>query len=310
MMKKNYIAIAAVTGVLLILLAVAAVKNRQAAAPSPSGKIRVTTSFYPLWFFAQRIGGDKADVMNVTPASAEPHDYEPTAQDIARIEDSRMLVLNGGGLEAWGNDITQNVDPARTLIVTAGEGLADRQVEEGGKRITDPHVWLSPPLAEKMADRIAQGFEQIDPANAAEYQSNAKALKADLDELNNAYTLGLRGCERKDIVISHAAFGYLGAAYGLNQVPIAGLSPDFEPSPQQLADTVSFVKRSKVTVIFFESLASPKLSQTIAAETGARTMVLNPIEGLTAEELSQGKDYFTEMRSNLDHLRTALQCTK
>ncbi|MGB7582977.1 MAG: zinc ABC transporter substrate-binding protein [Sedimentisphaerales bacterium] len=273
-----------------------------------SNKPQVTASFYPLYFFSQQIAGDKADVINITPAGAEPHDYEPTAQDIAQIENSKMLVLNGGGLEAWGNNIKQNLNPKNTIVVTAGEGLTNQQVMENGQNIIDPHIWQSPPLAKQMVDKITQGFIQIDPTNKAYYQANSDALKVRLDNLDKEYRRGLSDCLEKSIITSHAAFGYLATTYGLNQVSIAGLSPDAEPSPQQLADIVKFAKTNNVKYIFFESLVSPKLSDTIATEVGAKTLVLNPIEGLTNEEISQGKNYFTEMQNNLANLKIALQC--
>jgi len=273
-----------------------------------SNKLQAAASFYPLYYFSQQIGGEKAKVINITPAGAEPHDYEPTARDLAQIENSKLLVLNGGGLEAWGYNITRNLNSKNTAIATVGEGLANRQITEEGKNISDPHIWLSPPVAREIVDKITQGFMQIDPLNKEYYQSNAGALKAKLADLDKAYRQGLSNCQEKNIITSHAAFGYLAAAYGLNQVPIAGLSPDAEPSSRQLVDMVKYAKANKVKYIFFESLVSPKLSETIAKEVGAKTLVLNPIEGLSEEEIARGKNYFTEMQNNLANLRIALQC--
>jgi zinc transport system substrate-binding protein len=160
-----------------------------------------------------------------------------------------------------------------------------------------------------MVNRIAQGFEQVDPDHAAYYESNRRTLDSQLDDLDGEYHRGLAHCATKEVTTSHAAFGYLAAAYGLHQVPIFGLSPDAEPSPRQLASIARFAKTNHVTTIFFESLLSPKLSQTIASEVGAKTMVLDPIEGLTSDDLAAGKNYFTAMRQNLASLRAALQCT-
>jgi len=273
-------------------------------------RLEVTASFYPLAYFAERIGGDRVDVTDITPSGAEPHDYEPTPQDIARIERSRIVILNGGGLEAWGDNIRQNIDPSRTTIVMAGEGLTTGQVTEAGKTIIDPHVWLSPKLAEKMVARIEAAYEAADPANRSTYQANALALTDDLAGLDQAYASGLADCRKKDIITSLAAFGYLAAAYGLRQMPIAGLSPDAEPSAQALADITDLAKRSGVKYIFFESLVSPKLAQTIATEIGAQTLVLDPIEGISDADLASGKTYLTVMRGNLDNLRTALECIR
>jgi zinc transport system substrate-binding protein len=179
---------------------------------------------------------------------------------------------------------------------------------EDGQDVIDPHIWLSPPLVKQITDKITQALIQIDPANSNYYQTNANSLKAKLDNLDVEYKQGLSNCAEKNIITSHAAFGYLATTYGLNQVSIAGLSPDAEPSPQQLADITKFAKANNVKFIFFESLVSPKLSDTIANEIGAKTLVLNPIEGLTNDEISQGKNYFTEMQNNLSNLKIALQC--
>jgi zinc transport system substrate-binding protein len=309
-MKKNVI--------LSLMLALAVIglasfligSARRPSRAVQSGKLQVVASFYPLYFFSRQIGGDRADVANIVPSGAEPHDYEPTAQDMARIERSRLIVLNGGGLEAWSDNIRKNIDAGKAIIVAAGEGLTTQQVTEKGQTETDPHVWLAPRLAQKMVERIAQAFEQADPANRDYYRSNADSLKTKLGNIDMEYRRGLGNCKGKNIITSHAAFGYLAADYGLNQAPIAGLSPDAEPSPRQLADIAKFARDNKVKYIFFENLVSPKLSQTIATEVGAQTLVLNPIEGLSDEELSQGKNYLSVMHDNLINLQTALQCTK
>ncbi len=275
-----------------------------------SAKLAVVTSFYPLYFFAERIGGDKAEVVNIVPAGAEPHDYEPTAKDVARMEESRLIILNGGGLEAWGDRIAKNTNAGNATIVVAGEGLLTRETEESGAATTDPHIWIDPVLAKKMAEKIASGFEAVDPGNAAFYRENADRLLEELNDLDAAYRKGLQVCATRNIITSHSAFGYLAAEYGLNQVSIAGLSPDAEPSSAELARIAQFAKTNAVRYIFFESLASPKLSQTIATEVGAKTLVLNPLEGLSDEELARGEDYFSVMRDNLVNLQTALQCNQ
>lgn len=315
MTKKN---LGLIGGVIVIGIVLLAVLWHRAAPLTPTTTdngntmavakpLKVVASFYPEYFLASKIGGDKAEVINITPADAEPHDYEPTPQDIAAIEGSHILVLNGG-VEAWGESVQKNLDPKKTLVVTVGEGLETQKVIEDGESIIDPHIWQSPVLVKQMIDRIEQGYAKVDPAHADYYATNAKALKSQLDQLDSEFKTGLATCAKKDIITSHAAFGYLATTYGLNQVSIAGLSPDAEPSPKQLADITDFAKKNNVKYIFFESLVSPKLSETIAKEVGAQTMVLDPIEGLSAEDLASGKDYLTVMRTNLANLRIALEC--
>jgi len=273
-----------------------------------NNKLQVTTSFYPLYFFASQIGGTKAEVNNITPSGAEPHDYEPTAQDMVRIEQSKLLILNGGKLEAWGDKIKENLNGTGVVIITAGNGIANQQVIEDGKSILDPHVWLSPPLAKVEVKAILNGFIQVDPRNKQYYINNTNNLLSQLDELDGEYKQGLVDCNQKNIITSHAAFGYLGKSYRLNQVPISGLSPDAEPSVKQLAEVTQFAKAHDVKYIFFESLVSPKLADTIAIEVGAKTLVLDPIEGVSGENMKAGKNYLTIMKDNLSNLRLALEC--
>ena len=306
MNKKRYIIVFLAGFIFVGVLALLLIRTPKAI--TSSNKLQVTTSFYPLYFFSTQIGGDKANVVNITPAGAEPHDYEPTAQDIAQIENSKLLILDGTGLEAWGNNVKQNLDPKNTVVLTVGDGLINQKVMEDGQNVIDPHIWLSPQLTKKITDKITQAFMQIDPVNSNYNQANADLLKAKLDNLDQEYKQGLSNCTEKNIITSHAAFGYLATAYGLNQIPIAGISPDAEPSPSQLADIVKFAKSNNVKYIFFESLVSPKLADTIATEVGAKTLVLNPIEGLSKDEISKGNNYLTEMQNNLTNLKTALLC--
>jgi zinc transport system substrate-binding protein len=214
--------------ILLILLlagVVLLIKSSQSLAPAKSGKILVTTSFYPLYFFASQIGGSKADVINITPAGAEPHDYEPTTQQIAKISQSNLLILNGGNLEAWGGKIGDILAGNNVLILTVGNNLVNRQTTENGKKILDPHIWLDPVLAKYEEERILEGFRKIDPANAAYYQANADKLTTGLDQLDNEFKTGLANCQKKDFITSHAAFGYLASRNNLIFWPNQETSP-------------------------------------------------------------------------------------
>jgi len=295
-------------GILALGAAAVLLMPRRVPLPEQTEKLEVAASFYPLAFFAGEIGGDHAAVATITPAGVEPHDYELTAGDMARIERSRLLILNGAGLEPWGARIRAAINPNKIAVVDISDGFMTEQRSGEGGTIADPHLWLSPVLAQKIADALLQGFVRADPGHRAEYEANAAALAVKLVGLDRSYRDGLRDCAEKNIITSHAAFGYLGAAYGFRQVPIAGLSPDAEPSPAALALIAEFAKKNGVKHIFFERLASPKLAQTLAREIGAQTLTLNPIEGLTGDQISQGKNYFTEMQNNLKNLQLALRC--
>ena len=279
-----------------------AVKNRNTPA-TMDNRISVVTSFYPIYFLTTQLGGDLVNVTNLTPAGTEPHDYELTAQDIVKIKKSKLVFLNGGGLEVWGEDISKT--PA---VVILGDTLIDQEINLEGETKKDPHIWLSPILAIKMAEKIEAELIRIDPQNKSYYESNLSVLKTKLVNLDSNYRVGLKKCKRKDFITSHSAFGYLAQTYNLKQVSIAGLSPEEEPSSQQLTEVAKFARENDIKYIFFESLTSPKLSETIAKEVGAQTLVLNPIEGLSQEEINQGKNYLTEMEKNLENLKIALEC--
>lgn len=274
---------------------------------SKNQKLQVITSFYPLFYFSSEIAGNLADVGNITPSGAEPHDYEPTSGDMARIEKSDLLILNGG-VEAWGEKIKETLKGGNTAVVTAGEDLISAQTGDASQKVADPHVWLDPSLAKVEVNKIAGGFEATDTKNSGSYRKNAQDLETKLDLLDAEFRIGLANCREKDIFTSHAAFGYLTKAYGLKQVALAGLSPDAEPSAKDLVNITRLAKDKNIQYIFFESLVSPKLSETVAGEIGAKILVLDPMEGLSDDSIKSGNNYFTVMRKNLANLRLALQC--
>lgn len=275
-------------------------------------KLPVVASFYPLAFFGSEIGGYKATVTNLTPAGTEPHDYEPSARDLANAENSRLIIINGG-IENWGDKVKEDAAKRDTTVVTAAEGLMNREVEEEegeGQTIRDPHVWLDPMLAKEEVKKITDGYIQADPQNQGYYENSESILNEKLDQLHRKYQMGLQNCQTKDFVTAHAAFGYLASRYGLNQISISGLSPEAEPSLQQVADITDFARENDIQYIFFETLVNPKLAETLANEIGAKTLVLDPLEGLSEDDINAGKNYFTVMEENLANLQTALQCTQ
>jgi len=304
MIKKLFL----LTTLVLIVVLVSIYIYKRQNASTDLHKMQISASFYPYYFFANQIGGNKVNVINITPPGGEPHDYEPSSGDIVQIDSSKLLILNGN-VESWGAKIQEDLKEKSTKVLIAGNGLFTQKViDEDGINSIDPHIWLSPRLAKIQVNEIFNTLNQIDPTNKSYYTTNANKLLNDLDNLDKDYKTGLKSCQKKDIITSHAAFGYLATDYGLTQVPIAGLSPDAEPSLKQLAQIANFAKANNVKYIFFESLASPKLSQTIASEIGAKTLVLDPLEGLTPDALAKGEDYLTVMHDNLHNLEIALEC--
>lgn len=284
-------------------------QKRDSDAPgNDSEQFRITTSFYPLYFFAREIAGPDADVVNLTPPGAEPHDVELSGQDIARIYESDILILNGN-FEPWADSILQNLAGAPVVVVIAGDGVATNEyIDDSGARSVDPHVWLDPVLAKAQAGNIIAALAKKDPGQAALYRANGNRLIQSLDLLHAEYEAGLKNCAKRAFVTSHAAFGYLAKRYGIEEMSIAGLNPEGDASAEDMSRIVEFAKANGITVIFSEELMSSKLSEAVATEIGAAVMVLNPLEGLAGDALLDGKNYLSEMRSNLSQLRTALQC--
>jgi len=279
-------------------------------APS-DGKMKVTASFYPMAEFTRQVGGTYVTVATLVKPGTEPHDYEPTPQDIATIYKSKVLVTNGAGLERWATKLQGDLQANHILSLEAVKGVAlhtNVSTDSTDQTPTDPHVWMAPALAIYEVNNIRDSLIQADPAHRSAYQANARAYTAKLQALDDAFRGGLQQCELNTIVTSHQAFSYLAAAYGLTSEGIAGLSPDDEPSPRKLAQIADYVKEQRITHIFFETLVSPKLAQTIARETGAAAIAFNPLEGLTSKEVAQGKNYLSVQKENLQALRTALHC--
>ena len=300
----------------------------RAAAPNPAAKadameskkmLKVMASFYPMYDFAAKIGGDKAEVITLVPSGTEPHDWEPAAADIRNLEEADLFIYSGAGMEHWVDDVLASLDNKNLISVEASKGVALRdghshshEEEEGAGEPEeegqyDPHVWLSPLNAEKEMENIKNAYIKADPDNRDYYEANYELYASRFADLNQKFKDTLSSLPNKDIVVSHEAFGYLCDAYGLNQVGIEGLSPDSEPSPARMAEIIDFVRANHVRVIFFEELVSPKVAETIAKETGSSVQVLNPLEGLSDEELESGADYFSVMEENLKQLEAALK---
>jgi zinc transport system substrate-binding protein len=281
-----------ITRIVLVIITGALLAGCGAAGGN--GKRSVVAAFYPLAYAAERIGGPSFQVENLTPPGAEPHDLELTPKTVARIEQADVvLYLSRGFQPAVSKAVAQGrgtpVDVLAGLPLRAGTGEAGLTA--------DPHVWLDPLLFVRAVQKIGAALHRP-----------VAALVGDLRRLDREYRAGLRRCARREIVTSHAAFGYLAQRYGLIQVAITGLTPDTEPSPRDLANVVRLVRRTHATTVFFETLVSPRLADTVAREVGAKTAVLDPIEGLTSSEQKDGATYLTLMRRNLAALRQALGC--
>jgi zinc transport system substrate-binding protein len=278
--------------------------------------LAVVASFYPLQFATEQVGGGHLAVTSLTKPGAEPHDIELTPRDVASVSKAGLVVYEKGlqgavdqAVESQAGEHSLDVAPAARLdlLFQPTVGAPDQAGGENAAGTTDPHFWLDPQRYSDVAKAIAQRLSSVDPANKADYEKNAKAFEDRLARLGHEFTAGLAGCQRKELVTSHAAFGYLAERFGLKQIAINGISPDQEPKAGELAAVSTYAKAHGVTTIYAETLVSPAIAQTVANEAGAKLATLDPIEGLT--DRSEGKDYFAVMRSNLSALRAGQSCT-
>ncbi len=282
-----------------------------------SDRLHVVAAFYPLQFLAEQVGGDLVTVTNLVRPGVEPHDLELEPKQVGAVADADLMIYLAGFQPAVDEAVTDqakdrafDVAAGQPLLATPpdGDGAAADGAgrEEGAHGEKDPHIWLDPTRLATIADRFAERLARVDPDHAADFHARAGALRTRLTGLDEEFSRGLATCARREIVTSHAAFGYLAARYNLVQVPISGLSPEDEPTPQRIADVAVLARAKGVTTIFFETLVSPKIAETLAREVGTRAEVLDPIEGL---EAGSGGDYLSVMRANLARLRPALGCT-
>lgn len=299
----------------LLIAAAAYVAMKRKPQTLKDDRLNVTASFYTIAHFIEKAGGDRVVVESITPPGVESHEFEPTPRDIKRASSARLFAFMGGGFDPWAGRISPELQRqgVATLelansfeLIESGEeeGHGDGH-EHGGK---DPHIWLDPLLAVRMTGIIRDKLIGIDPANQDEYMESSEAFIKELERLDQAYRAGLSNCAKKDIVVAHDAFRYLGARYNLNITPISGITSGEEPSPRRLYEITRLVREKRIEYIFTEPLSSPAALEAVARETGAKTLVLNPIEGLTTDEAKAGKDYITLMRDNLENLRKALHC--
>ena len=263
------------------------------------GRLAVVAGFYPLAEAAQRVGGERVAVANLTPAGAEPHDLELSSRQVDRIEDAAVVFYLGQGFQ-----------PAVAAAAERASGLAvDLLDGEVGPLVGgDPHVWLDPTRQARIAEEVRAALARADPAGQADYRANATAYQGELAALDERFRAGLADCDRRVLVTSHDAFGYLASRYDLRQEAIAGLSPESEPEPRRLAELAAKVRAEGITTIFSETLVAPDVAETLAREAGVATAVLDPLEGLAEERRRAGTDYAAVMADNLVALRAALGC--
>jgi zinc transport system substrate-binding protein len=308
-LNQSRAALAAIAIVIpLAMLATAYTGRTVQQASEENEKVLVVASFYPLYEFASRVGGDRAEVSSLVPAGIEPHDWEPAPRDRLKVQSADMLVINGAGFESWAGDMEARVivDTSEGIELEHEEEAGDDHGHEGG---TNPHIWLDPVLAKHQVEKIREVLAAADPENADYYNQTAAEFTAELDSLDAFAKLELGNCEKSDFIAFHDAFAHFAERYGLEQHSIHGVSPEGEILPQRIEQVIALANQLGISVIYSEDLVDSRLADTLAGEIpGGRALVLSPIEGIDQEEQDVGIGYVDKMRENVMNLKVGLEC--
>lgn len=269
-------------------------------------KISIFASFFPIFDFVKNIGGEKVNVFPIIPLGVEPHDWEPTIQQVVEIQDADLIIINGAGFESWIKKISDKyLDTSLNISLIA-------HVENGetdSSTIYDPHIWLDPILAKKQVLAIYERLSLIDPDNMEYYLNNTNNFLEKLDSLHNKIYSDLSKCKTKDFLSFHDSYRYFADRYGLNQHTIFGISPEGDVSPQKLQQIINLANSLNITTIYSEDLVDTRLSDTIASELhNGQVLQLSPLERINEEEQHKGIGYVDKMLENLENLMIGLKC--
>jgi zinc transport system substrate-binding protein len=302
---------------LIIFLGLTGCAKEVATNHSPKEeKPLVYVTIYPVYDFTKKIGGDLVEVNQIVPRNADVHSFEPSAKLLSNLVQADLVIYNGANMEPWIPKIMEALEKEQVTFINASEDvtlleLGENSSHQGLEGVheqfgVDPHVWLSPKNAVSQSRTICNALIAIDEEHAGYYRHNFTQLVKELEKLDREYRLTLQNSRRTEFIVSHAAFGYLANEYGLEQIPIKGLTAEAEPSPTKIREIITLAQQHGLKYIFFEPQSVSEISELIAQELGIETLELNPLGNLTAAEIEAGEDYFSIMRTNLVNLKTAL----
>ncbi|WP_373471461.1 metal ABC transporter substrate-binding protein [Carnobacterium alterfunditum] len=304
----------------ILLIAAVGCGNQEDTQPK-SNTLKVVTTFYPMYDFTKNVAGDKAEITMLLEAGTDTHGYEPSAKEVTAISDADVFIYNSEEMEVWVPSVLDSIDTENTVVVNASEGISllestedpdeheaeeqDHEAEEQGHEV-DPHIWLDPVLAQEEVSNIKEGLIAADPENKDVYETNAIDYNEKLQALDQEFEMAFSGATKRTFVTQHAAFAYLADRYNLEQVSIAGISTEQEPSPAKLAELQDYVKENDINYIYYAEASSSQIAETLANETGTQLEILNPVEGITTEDQEKGIDYIQVMKNNLAALQKSI----
>lgn len=320
---------AVIAGSLSLVLAACSNVDKTASSTKENGdnKLTVYTTIYPLEYFAERIGGDTVNVESIMPAGTDEHTYEPTTKTILKLAEADLFLYNGLNLEPFTEKVEETLTGEDVKIVNIGEHvdvemdsheghshedehMREEEITEGSHEHdhggVDPHIWIDPMLAIGMASVVKDELVTLNPDGKGTYNENFKLLKTDLETLDENFHMMTEAAAHKEILVSHAAYGYWEESYGIKQLSIAGLSSTEEPSQKELKEIAETATKHDIKYVIFEQNITPKVAKVIQNEIGADSLRLHNLSTLTKEDIENGEDYFSIMEQNMETLKTAL----
>ena len=306
-MKKTRIKKLMYFGALVIIFFVSVIFMLTSnSSTKESEKLKIVTTIFPFEDFAKNIGGEKVDVDLLLPPGVEPHSFEPTIEDVRAISESDIFIFTGKTMEPWAEDMINDLDITNTIVIDASSVL---EKDLNNTDQFDPHIWLDFDNDKKIIDLIENALSQKDNSNKNFYQDNAANYKSELTQLDDKYKSSLSKCKNREIIYGgHYAFGYLASRYALDYQAAQGFSPDSEPTAEDIAKLIEFVKKNNIKYIFYEELSSPQISETISEETQAQLLLLSAAHNITQEDYKKNTSFISVMESNLDNLIIGLEC--
>ncbi len=275
---------------------------------SSSSTLKVLATFYPLYDFAQNVGGDKVNVSLLVPETVDVHEFEPTPSSIESVATANVLIYNGAGLEPWIGNVVSAADNSKLIQVDSSQGIQLLPVPaafQKGNQTVDPHVWLDPLDAKQEVNNILQGLIKADPADTQYFTQNANSYEAQLDNLNSLAINATTDTATKVFVTFHEAFAYFANQYNVTQLAISGPFEE-EPTPSDIQNVITAVNQNHLKYVGYESLENPAISQSIGSQTNATLINMNPIEGLTTAQKGAGDNYISLMKQDITNIHLAL----
>ncbi|KKK36491.1 adhesin [Mesobacillus campisalis] len=306
-----------------------------------ANQLKIFTTIYPLKDFTEKIGGEDVTVESIMPPGADAHTFEPTTKQMTNIAEADAFIYNGLGLEPFAEKMGNALKNQKVKFVEAAHGIetlahehddhyekeenghgeehsesdehghAEEHSETDGDGHDhgdlDPHVWLDPYQAITLAEGIKNTFVELKPDAKEKFQKNYESLKDELEKLDEEFHHLAESKENPEMVVSHAAYGYWEESYGIQQIPVAGLSPTDEPSQKALQNIIELARDKQIKYILFEQNVAPKVAEVIRKEINAEPLYLHNLSVITEEDIQNGEDYFSLMRKNIETLDKALK---